>query len=284
MGKFDGILIASDFDRTLTDPAGFVPTRNLDALRFFMEEGGRFSIASGRSVPMFRPKMSLYESNAPAILYNGAACWDPVGERIVFGTPLPRMDTLIEEILKRYPFPNCELQGIDRHCIFRLDREREKMFRETGVRLYDRPYREIGDPMYMLFLGVDFIPPEDPSQDFRSTSPDIEALFTECNEWIERQGPFTAIRSTGRITEVIPRGISKGSAARKLAEMLGCRKLVCVGDAMNDIGMLEAADYAFTPSDGDPAVRRQLRSRIRITGPSSEGALAGVIETLKEIL
>ena len=115
MGRFDGILIASDFDRTLTDPNGNVPKRNLDALRFFMEEGGRFSVASGRSVPMFRQKTALFASNAPAILFNGAACYDFQAEKLVFGTPLPRMEALIDEILKRYPLKNCELQGVGGH-------------------------------------------------------------------------------------------------------------------------------------------------------------------------
>ena len=283
MGRFDGILIASDFDRTLTDPAGLVPKRNLEALRTFMNEGGRFSIASGRSLPLFRPKMSLFESNAPAILYNGAVCWDPLREETVFGTPLPRMDALIEKILERYPFTNCEVQGLNGHCIFRLDREREKMLRSCRVALYDRPYREIEDPMFILFLGVDFISLEDQGQSFQATTPEIEALFTECNAWIERQGPFAAIRSTRRITEVIPRGISKGSAARELAKRLGCKTLVCAGDAMNDVGMLEEADYAFTPSDGDSAVRQQLGEKVQVTDPCTEGALAGVIEKLKEM-
>ena len=146
--RFEGILIASDFDRTLTDPLGRVPERNLEALRMFMEEGGRFSVASGRSVPMFRSKKPLFESNAPSILFNGAACYDFDRECLVFGTPLPRLDGLIAEAMKRYPLKNCELQGIKRHCVFRIDRERSDAFRSLGVKLYDIPYEKISDPMY----------------------------------------------------------------------------------------------------------------------------------------
>ena len=33
MGKFSSIMIASDFDRTLTDPQDQIPQSNLDAIR-----------------------------------------------------------------------------------------------------------------------------------------------------------------------------------------------------------------------------------------------------------
>ncbi len=284
MGRFDGILIASDFDRTLTDPAGIVPDANREALRRFMDEGGRFSVASGRSVPMFRCKRTLFESNAPTILFNGAACYDFEAERVVFGTPLPRMDELIAEALRRYPLKNCELQGIDRHCTFLIEQERIDMFCSLGVELYDKPYAEVDDPMYMLFLGDEFIRPDDPKRDFQSSTPEVDAMFDVCNAWISSQGPFSAVRSTRRNTEVMMRGVSKGSAARRLAETLGCKTLVCVGDAMNDLAMLEEADYSFTPADGDEQIRTILGEKLRVTKPCGVGALAGVIAALQEIL
>ena len=58
MGKFDGVLLASDFDNTLvwTEDAlrqgtamPQVPERNREALRYFMANGGRFAISTGRA-------------------------------------------------------------------------------------------------------------------------------------------------------------------------------------------------------------------------------------------
>ena len=54
MGKFDGVLLASDFDNTLiyTEEAlrlgqalPGLPERNRRALQYFMEQGGRFALA-----------------------------------------------------------------------------------------------------------------------------------------------------------------------------------------------------------------------------------------------
>lgn len=56
MGKFTGVLLASDYDNTLLDTesarrsggeAPRVSERNQVALRYFMEQGGRFAVATG---------------------------------------------------------------------------------------------------------------------------------------------------------------------------------------------------------------------------------------------
>ena len=49
MGKFDGLLLASDFDDTLYGLDLRIPERNLEAIRYFTGEGGRFAVATGRA-------------------------------------------------------------------------------------------------------------------------------------------------------------------------------------------------------------------------------------------
>ena len=46
-GKFDGILLCSDFDGTLFVKKA-ISKENADAIRYFQENGGYFTIASGR--------------------------------------------------------------------------------------------------------------------------------------------------------------------------------------------------------------------------------------------
>ena len=59
----------------------------------------------------------------------------------------------------------------------------------------------------------------------------------------------------------------------------GKKILVCVGDADNDLTMLEGADYAFCPSDGIVA------DRFPNVCPCDDGAVADVIyEKIPEIL
>ena len=280
MGRYDGILIVSDFDRTMTDETGAVPERNREAIARFMAEGGRFTVATGRSVPMFRQKRKLFESNAPVIAFNGGACYDFETERTVFGYPLPRLDAIVAEALKRYPLKNCEVQGCDFHCEFLIDSEREKMFCELGVRMADQPYSAVTEPMYMLFFGGEFIRPDDATRDFQSGSPEIDAMFEAINRIVEAGGTLSATRSTRLNDEIMVRGVSKGSAARRLANLYGCRTLVCVGDAMNDLAMLREADLAFTPADGDESIRPLVGTKLTVAAQCTAGTIADVIAKL----
>ena len=48
--KFSGILLVSDIDGTLVEAPASIPPRNIAAAQRFTERGGRFAIATGRSV------------------------------------------------------------------------------------------------------------------------------------------------------------------------------------------------------------------------------------------
>lgn len=85
MGKFDGVLLLSDFDNTLvyTEDAllsgGRLPplnSANREAIHYFMAEGGIFSVATGRALPSFAPIAPTLPMNGPTILFNGAALYD----------------------------------------------------------------------------------------------------------------------------------------------------------------------------------------------------------------
>ena len=52
MAQFSDVLLTVDYDRTLTAPDSTIPERNLEAIRYFMENGGAFTVNTGRSVPM----------------------------------------------------------------------------------------------------------------------------------------------------------------------------------------------------------------------------------------
>ena len=52
MGRFSDVLLTVDFDRTLTATDSSIPERNLEAIRYFMAEGGAFTVNTGRSLAM----------------------------------------------------------------------------------------------------------------------------------------------------------------------------------------------------------------------------------------
>ena len=88
MGRFDGVMILSDMDGTLLGTDHQLGEANVQAARYFMEQGGRFSVATGRvkrAMEFFMPRLQL---NAPAVLFNGSVVYDfqqnaPVSVQVV---------------------------------------------------------------------------------------------------------------------------------------------------------------------------------------------------------
>ena len=68
--RFDDVLLTVDYDRTLTAPNGEIPQRNLDAITYFMENGGVFTVNTGRSVATFWKYLDTLPRNAPLLMYN----------------------------------------------------------------------------------------------------------------------------------------------------------------------------------------------------------------------
>ena len=60
---FAGVLFASDYDHTLSAPDGTVPEANRAGIRRFIDAGGRFCIASGRSVRLLSSRLELVPVN-----------------------------------------------------------------------------------------------------------------------------------------------------------------------------------------------------------------------------
>ena len=57
VGRFSGVLLASDYDDTLYNRSGRISPRNRAALQHFVEEGGLFTISTGRSYINFAIQM-----------------------------------------------------------------------------------------------------------------------------------------------------------------------------------------------------------------------------------
>ena len=44
MGIYSDVLLTVDFDRTLTAPDSSIPERNIEAINYFIENGGVFTV------------------------------------------------------------------------------------------------------------------------------------------------------------------------------------------------------------------------------------------------
>ena len=275
---FSDVLLTVDFDRTMTGPDSKIPQRNLEAVDFFMKNGGTFTINTGRSVSSFKKHLGKVPVNAPVLMYNGSAHWNN-GTL----TDLKLLDLDLWETVKilRNTFPNMnlEIQGVDFHYL--IDPE------PAYVAFYDAlkwGYR-ISQPGDDLGPFIKFALAGSPRKKSVATLFDTDATedvrFDAAQEKIlELWGEKVEVyRAAPRIIDVHAKGVSKIAAARQLQQELGKKILVCAGDAENDLPMLEGADFAFCPADG------MVADRFPNVCNCADGAIAEVIyKKIPEIL
>lgn len=276
MGKFDNKLLLSDYDNTLHyteealrqgTPLPPIHPRNLAALRYWMAEGGRFAVATGRALAAFRPQAAVLPMNAPAVVDNGGAIYDFAQEAYLVRRFLPESALArIAAVMDAFPGLSLEL------------------YHDSALVQAVRP--SAWNEKHALLTGLDFQVAE--AVDRRHVSlPLTKALFVSQREELEQVHAFMAERgwaadyelifSSDHLLEMTAKGADKGRMALRLKELCGCRELICVGDHANDLPMLRAADRAFAPANAIEAVRA---SGARLVCHCLDGALAEVVEAL----
>ena len=280
MAIYSDVLLTVDFDRTLTAPDSTIPQRNIEAIEYFMENGGAFTVNTGRSVPMYSSKLDLVPVNAPLLLYNGSAAYDRERREFTFATPidLPMVDTL-KKTMELFPDCAVELQGMEHHYLF-TPNDGWAAYNEHNrcpyafLDLEEAPGPFLKFTLYGQFRDVTVA-------DLYNGTPEEFARFDAMERKLQEVfgDKCVAFRAANRIIDVHAKGVSKAKSARRLQAELGRRILVCVGDGENDVTMMEDADYAFCPGDAI------IRDRFENVCCCAEGAVADVIyKKIPEIL
>ncbi len=276
MGKFDGVLLASDFDNTLLytedslrtgAPVPPLPERNREALEYFMAQGGRFAVATGRALAAFLRHAGDVPMNAPGVVCNGAAIYDfEKGEYLETALLDAAARERGQAVLDRFPGVAVEAYHISNviHVVRpnEISRQHEHM---THAELTEAPsLLEVPLPLGKLLFEADHAVLE-------------EALaFLRDQGWAE---DYELIFSVSHLLEMTTRGADKGGMVRRLAARLGISMdhVYCAGDEANDLSMLRAAAEGFAPANASPAV---LNSGATVVCGAREGAIADVIEIL----
>lgn len=267
---FKDILLAVDFDRTLTGPDSKIPERNLEAIDYFMKNGGAFTINTGRTPATLRHHMDKLPYNAPLLMYNGSASYWQGQLQDCRRIDLPVWPTM-EKLRQLFPDMHLEFQA--EKINFLVDAEPEMAQLEEKMRWAWAP-AQWGQDMGPFLKFALWGKVRRPSiGDMYDASEEELRRFDEAQATIERLwgDKVVCFRPAPRIIDVQAKGVSKALSAKTLQEKLGKKILVCVGDGENDISMLNVADYAFCP--GDAVIAHQYENVCNC----AEGAVADVI-------
>ena len=264
-GKFEGILFCSDYDGTLYAhnplpgyPAG-IPRENMDALRYFMAEGGLFTLCTGRrgkSAPMD------IVPNAPIIGLSGTEIYD------IRAAAVCRLFTMGEE------WRQITLDFLPGGCAARSDIN--KITIVTDRDSYPFPINDPALPGFisgcreavckiMFYFTVPRIAPDPVPPEVRE----------HCQSIVN---PLSNGTNAFQITAL---HAHKGTGVRYLKKSLGARLLVCAGDWDGDIPMLREADIGYATGNAHESTKAAAD---RITVRAENGAIARIIEDLEKEL
>ena len=266
MGKFDGVLLATDFDDTYYGADNRVHPANLEAVDYFKSQGGTFTVSTGRAHRTFFPFLALAPVNAPVVLSNGAQLYDFDADRMVLETTLPvTIGPDLEEVAARVPQVSLEAYHGEDIYIWNPNRWTWFHLNKAGTGADERPIAAMPQPWGKAILHQDH-------PILRKAQADILA------HWPDR---YEAIFSNPHMLELTAKGSTKGGMVLELARRLGIRRehIYCVGDNQNDIPMLAVSAIPFAPANCAPEVKDWGAT---LLPPCEEGAVARLIEILDD--
>lgn len=258
------MLFCTDLDGTLYSSDKTVSKQNLDAIEYFKSEGGLFTFITGRTPATSKSIYDIVKPNAPYGCNNGGGIYDGESNKYLFNTTLPAdVIELVREVDKRLP-------GI----AFEHDTEDGAYFNKYNSAMVR--YREItGSPDILCHYEE----VKKPVTKIVFTDDDEEQilLLSELLNNHPKADDFNFIRSEKHLYEILPKGVSKGAALLKMAELFNIKteNTIAVGDYNNDISMVRAAGIGFAVAN---AVKEVKDVADYITVSNNEHAIAAIIE------
>jgi len=260
--KISDLIIMSDVDGTLLNHDDNIPQRNLAALRRFMAGGGRFGIATGRSLQYTRKIAEHLSVNFPCIVFNGGMIYDFQNGEVLTQTVLPApAKSYIQEIMARFPRVGVMVVNREHYYDITAGQKHELL---TTAEVLASDLASITGPWYKIILVLDQISSEDLMD------------FVENRQYKGVRFVYTS----PTMFEMIPETSSKGAALKKLMEQkgFGADQLAAIGDYYNDVEMLKLAELGVAVAEAPDDIKYVADL---VVGPCMSGAVADLVEYLE---
>lgn len=277
MKKFENVIIASDIDGTYLWRFNYVSPRNLEALEYFKQEGGKFVFASGRNQYDLLNIIEDVEHivNAPCVLCNGSFMYDVQKNEII---EPHYMDSEQAKGILEYVW-----NEVDPDAGWRASCEHGYTAIETDKRIL-LDLKSAGHSSKTRFYSLDNV----------VTDNLFKAVFVEDADKIRLiydkvKGKYSKLvftTSCDTLLEMNPVGISKATTLKRLKQICDEKYnvrhvLCCMGDYFNDEEMLRSADISVCPENAHEKIKSICDKTVC---HCKDGALADCIEYLAEVL
>lgn len=267
LGKFSGVLLATDYDETLYGADLGISQDNRAAIAHFIAEGGYFTVSTGRSLRNFSIQMEreALPVNAPVILSNGANIYDfSAGSMLQEWLLRDEVSENLAQVCARFPKLGLEAYCREQVYVHNPNAVTERHLSRAGLFGRESSILEMPRPWTKAILQH-----ED------------HLLLQEVQNYMRLHWPehYEVIFSNAVLLELTAKGSHKGSAVLWLSEHLGVlrKHIYCVGNGQNDIPMLDISAVPFAPANCTAAIRERGAT---ILTSCNDSCIARLIETL----
>ncbi|MGH3655037.1 MAG: HAD family hydrolase [Micromonosporaceae bacterium] len=234
-------LIASDLDGTLLRPDLSVSDRSLAALDRLADQDIRFVMVTGRPIRWLDAVFEYTGVRGPVICANGAVIYDPTGNQILHGAPLP--EGLVADVVAalRRELPEVVFAvETDHSRIMLTEANWPSIAEDIGRRVAEHP-ELTGTPAVKLLARLpDGVPDE---------------FLAYATKLLDGTAQVTA-SSSSALVEISASGVTKASGLAWLAERDGvaAEDVVAYGDMPNDVPMFAWAGRGVAVANAHPAL------------------------------
>ena len=269
MGKFSGYLICTDLDDTLLTTDKKISPENKRAIKYFMDEGGLFTFATGRMPQGVEVILKELMPNAPIVCANGASIYDFKEQEFLMSHFLDDdAIRVVEYIENKCPYVGIEVNDNDTIHFCKSNRYTEECkvwealeSEDIDYHLVKRPWKKIVFMMDAQYVG------------------EVKKLLMES----EFSNKYSFMQSSPYYYEVLPKGSTKGEGMLELSQLLVIdkNKTIGIGDNENDLELVKKAGIGVAVENATQSVKDAADW---IVCNNDNHAIKALIEKLESVL
>ena len=268
MKRSDRKIFFFDLDGTLLTTKKDISPRTMDALKKFTDAGNYFCINTGRAIDSAKAVyrgLGLSFQGSFLCGCNGTEIYGVDEEKYVYKTGVPLdLVPVIMDMAKKFDI-HCHTYN-DTHIVTSMNDECMDYYRrviKTPLLITDDVVKELPSPPPKM-IAIE-LHDKVKQENFRKALDEVVG------------DKLTLLYSSPYYLEIFPKEAGKGSAVKKLADILGVpiENTYAAGDEENDISMLEAAGVGVAMLNGKDAVKKV--SDVVTTYDNDHDGLADII-------
>jgi Cof subfamily protein (haloacid dehalogenase superfamily) len=262
-------LYISDLDGTLLNNNTELSENSKNIINKLVRQGAKFSYATARSFSSASKIVKGLELSIPVVTYNGAFFVESGSGEVICSTTFSHeqinyiSNIFIENNL--YPLVYSFLEEKERVSWLK-GKENDGVLDYLKSRTGDKRLRYVeneielykGSVFYFTLIGE-----KNELQAFKHYFENESQFICTLQKELYKEDEYWL--------EIMPSNATKAAGIDRLREITNCNRIVCFGDAINDISMFKIADEAYAVENANPELKKFATG---IIGSNNEDGVA----------